>query len=197
MQRIQIRVQDGSLFNSNENAQSIQCPVPTDSPTSERSMLRQVREAHQRRKETLAALSRAWEINGVEGVVDKPRPARDESRAEDEGKWTFRPGESAFAGHTFDISGKEKVLLETFAHGEGPVTAEDLVDLCWPDSEIETETLRSHISHLRSRLRREYRLRRNVDPIPRVDRGERLAWRLDSSVLLATQRRFNENTNTS
>ncbi len=92
---------------------------------------------------------------------------------------TFLPGEVVLFGRTISLDGKRWELLKLLVESNGKaVHAEKLIDSIWPDNPIEPETLRTHISNLRTVLRKAFNLTKASDPIPHCDTGPRKGWRL-------------------
>jgi len=89
--------------------------------------------------------------------------------------WAFRPGEAAFDGTRFKLSGK---LLATLAERPGePVTGDRLKKVVWgeePDM-VEDGNVQGHLSILRKRLRDALGMPAEVNPIGHADGAYRLA----------------------
>jgi hypothetical protein len=96
--------------------------------------------------------------------------------------WHFRSGEFAFGGKAHALSGVRYRILEAFVRARRNVTVDDLRKEIWPESFPENSTIRSHVSTLRRELRQLIGLSSSVDPIPHVDTGAHLAWKLDDSL---------------
>ena len=93
--------------------------------------------------------------------------------------WGFCHGKASYNGRVFALSGTDWKLLEALARSETPLTESQLCDAGWEhDQEAETNTIRNHLSTLRSKLRKELHLKEGFDPIPCVDRRENRAWEL-------------------
>jgi hypothetical protein len=96
---------------------------------------------------------------------------------------TFRPGEVVYKGYVIPLSGRPWQVLKEIASvpGRGR-SAKDILRALWPDGEIEPGTVNSHVSAARQALQKalhEMGIESPADPLPVVDRGELLAWRLD------------------
>lgn len=91
--------------------------------------------------------------------------------------WAFRPGEAAFNGQRFKLSGRLLAILRELAERPGqPVTADALKLKVWgeePDM-VEDANVQGHISLLRKKLRDALGLG-DVNPIQHADRAYRLA----------------------
>jgi hypothetical protein len=98
--------------------------------------------------------------------------------------WHFRPGEAAFRATVFEIVGQSWKLLRMLAENVRPVSWAEISEHLASDSntQLERENVRVHVKDLRKTLRLRFDCGTS-DPIPFVDRGAQLAWRLDLSVL--------------
>jgi hypothetical protein len=98
--------------------------------------------------------------------------------------WHFQPGGAAFNGKVFEIAGQSWKLLRMFAEKGQPVSWTEISEhlASDPNIQLEKENVKVHVSDLRTILRRHFDCGKS-DPIPRVDRGQQLAWRLDHSAL--------------
>ncbi len=109
----------------------------------------------------------------------------DERWPPDDG-WRFRPGEFAFGGGQGKISGKAAKLLQRLAKARRALTLDDLRTDVWGDDDCSDGNIRTHLTKVRDALRGAFRLRKEVDPVPCIARGEgSAAWQLDQSVLSA------------
>lgn len=185
MRILSIRMNEDSPFNF-DSPDKGEIPCPSNEPllTYEQILLRRL-QTYRQKLSALASL--ATEDINDESIVtsDDGQAGRDAGRAATTPpKWLFFPGEAAFGGTRFAIAGIPMQLLRALAESRRGMSANDMLDTIWGrDKTIGLTTLRSHISRLRNRLRTEFGLRSNVDPIPRIDHGQSLAWKLDDSVL--------------
>ncbi len=98
--------------------------------------------------------------------------------------WEFRPGEAAFQGKPFKITGKPVVILRRLAVKPGePVLKSVLWDIIDPDSNAEEGCVRDSITEARAILRKAFKLGKKVNPIPNLARGPDAAWKLAEDVL--------------
>lgn len=105
------------------------------------------------------------------------------TRPPDDG-WHFPPGEAAFCGVIFQITGKQRGVLKALADARGAArTWSELADkLSNPDLELKTIT--GYVSRTRTILRNAFSLDGIDDPIPNAEWGEnKTAWKLDSELL--------------
>jgi hypothetical protein len=112
---------------------------------------------------------------GVMAAVTDPVPAGAEADT-----WTFPTGEASYRGSKpFPLTGRYRKLLLRLVAAQGrPVRAADLKTACG-NEHLEDSALRGYISGLRAHLREHLDLPPDLDPIPAVDRGGDLAWRLE------------------
>lgn len=97
--------------------------------------------------------------------------------------WDFRPGEAAFQGRPFAITGKPVAILKRLALKPGdPVLKSILRDIIDPDSNAEEGCVRDSITKARAILRKAFKLGNSVDPIPNLAKGMDAAWRLNEQV---------------
>lgn len=99
------------------------------------------------------------------------------------GEWHFRPGEAAFAGKRFTVTGADFVLLKVLVQANGPVPRTDLIEAVSSDYDIGPDTIRGYLTRLRNALRIAFNLSATIDPIPNRDKGKNAAWELDSASL--------------
>ncbi len=96
--------------------------------------------------------------------------------------WEFRPGEAAFQGRPFVITGKPVIILQRLAVKPGaPVLKRILRDIIDPDSNAEEGCVRDNINATRAILRKAFNLKKGIDPIPNLARGPDAAWKLDEN----------------
>lgn len=107
-------------------------------------------------------------------------PSRDVAPWPPDLGWHFRPGEAAFLGKVFEISGRHHGVLEVLASSNSAVSSWTIIQGLDEDKELETKTIRGYISQVRAVLREAFNLAVDFDPIPNVDTGQRTAWKLDS-----------------
>ncbi len=97
--------------------------------------------------------------------------------------WEFRPGEAAFQGEPFAITGKPAVILRRLAEKPGePVLKSILWDIIDRDRNAEEGCVRDSITKARAILRDVFKLGKNVDPIPNLAKGADAAWKLNENV---------------
>jgi len=101
--------------------------------------------------------------------------------------WSFREGEAAFRGVSFEIQGVLWRLLKTLADRPKPVSKHALIDAMnnvgmTQQSTAGEDSLRSHLTRLRIALRTEFRIPKGRDPIRNCERGSGGAWKLDEKV---------------
>ena len=99
--------------------------------------------------------------------------------------WNFREGQAAFRGVEFDIEGVQWRLLKALAKKPGtPVGKKVLGDAIADDGCTGEESLRTHLSRLRIRLRKVFKFKSSpkTDPVPNMERGKDGAWKLDEQV---------------
>jgi DNA-binding response OmpR family regulator len=85
--------------------------------------------------------------------------------------WAIRPGEAAFNGTRFALTGKLNAILRELAHAYGePVTADRLKHAVWGEdpAHVEDGNLQGHVSLLRKKLRDALNLG-DVNPIAHSD----------------------------
>jgi hypothetical protein len=99
---------------------------------------------------------------------------------------TFEPGRIVYKSHCAKLSGKPWLILRAIAQALcRQRTLGQLMDEFWPkegNTSIEPVTVNMHISTARQALRNVLRkagVETAGDPLPAVDRGTLLAWRLD------------------
>jgi hypothetical protein len=104
--------------------------------------------------------------------------------------WHFRPGEAAYLGVPFRITGSAFYVLKELANPYGaPRRWSDLAtalpNVESADTGPNIGTIRNHVSDTRAVLRGVFDFEpSNAEPIPVVERGgDRTAWKLDSTVL--------------
>jgi hypothetical protein len=100
--------------------------------------------------------------------------------------WHFHSGEYAIMGRVHKLAGTAWEFLNVFVSAEEPLTRRKLEELVWGGAIKSISTIRSTLSKLRTHLRTEFGLSKQVDPIPCVARGKRVAWILEEDVLLAS-----------
>ena len=100
-----------------------------------------------------------------------------------DGKWHFRSGEAAFCGRIIPLKGMLWVVLKVFAMNRTPLTCGDLLRLAWDNDRKSHSTVRTTLSNVRQALRAAFELPFTIDPLPRVDRGDNVAWSLDEDAL--------------
>lgn len=100
----------------------------------------------------------------------------------DEG-WHFRPGEYAFLRQQAEARGKSWQLLKTLAEARRALTQRDLMSGIWKLQKVSDSNLRGLLSKTRNLLRHDFGLSKDVDPIPAVDAGESVAWKIDEELL--------------
>ncbi len=85
---------------------------------------------------------------------------------------------------TFNLSGKPLQILQALISAKDfRISAQDLQQTIWEDTETGLETVRNAVSDARKALRDAAKSQgvELKDPIPCVDRGKNLAWSLDLS----------------
>ncbi len=100
--------------------------------------------------------------------------------------WGFSPGMYSFNGQEFALSGKPWLILNKLVQSRTSVSANVMREAVWGgDSLVGDNAIQKLVSDLRAKLRRDLRLSRTVDPIPCVDRGPNLAWKIADPARLA------------
>lgn len=92
--------------------------------------------------------------------------------------WDFRPGEAAFNGIRFKLTGLRMAALRALAKTPGcPVRVEQLVRETWGDdpARVELGTVHAQLSGLRRLLRTAFAMPAGIDPIPHLDGAYTLA----------------------
>jgi len=85
--------------------------------------------------------------------------------------WAFQPGRFAYNGKVFPLTGKPMQLLQRLVKaGNTALTVEQLEEDIWGKTRVSDETVRSAISDLRGKLRKQLKLKATFDPIECVDR---------------------------
>ncbi|HUY31456.1 MAG TPA: helix-turn-helix domain-containing protein [Pirellulales bacterium] len=96
--------------------------------------------------------------------------------------WHFRPGQYAYNGESFDLTGAEWRLLKLFG---GNPSRRFAIDDLWKAAAgdnnpvADRNSTRTQLSNLRNALRRNHGLTQDVDPIPHSGKGIGTVWRLD------------------
>jgi len=96
--------------------------------------------------------------------------------------WGFAAGKFSFHGTVFPLSGIDWSLLKKLVESRTPVERRDLEDAGWPENDgvkIEDKVLGTHLSNLRTKLRKFLSLPKEYNPIPTVDRGLLAAWEIN------------------
>lgn len=101
--------------------------------------------------------------------------------------WEFRPGQAAFLGKPFAVTGKTAVILKQLTLKPGaPLLKSVLRDHTDPECNAEEGAVRDSIANAREILRKVFKLKQGIDPIPNTARGANGAWRLAEEVLRVT-----------
>jgi len=98
-------------------------------------------------------------------------------------RWTFTPGTFAFAGISGDLTGKPFEILRLLASSTRPLSRDEIRNAVWKEDSlmVSDETVRQHVSAARAALRETFKIR--FDPLPNVDYGSNLAWRIADDIL--------------
>jgi hypothetical protein len=125
---------------------------------------------------------------GIHGRVqaEPVRPSSGESIADGwppDDKWHFRPGQYAYKGSVFELSGRHWQILKVFAEATFPVPEKTLRSEIWDDISaaaggVDERTIASTLTHLRRVLRKHWKLPASFNPIPAKDSGKQLCWRV-------------------
>lgn len=109
-------------------------------------------------------------------------PAGDQSKQWPIGEgWEFRPGECAYDGIVFKITGQPAAALQLLARRSGqPIRKIAILEAIDPDGF--TSDIKDALAAARTILRKEFGLPSTVDPIPNVQKGRDCAWKLDEKV---------------
>ena len=121
-------------------------------------------------------------VANLQQMTDGCSDATKNSPAESIPKWTFTPGQAAYGGVEFAISGTKAKLLEALANARRALTQTELIDQAWNGHYVTYSTVRSQVANLRKLLRQAFGIGQK-DPLPNVDFGDRTAWRLDTDCL--------------
>jgi hypothetical protein len=120
--------------------------------------------------------------------LDAQEPACDDKGQPGNGRapagWSFEPGRTAFMGIEIGVKGKALKTLRHVASAKHGIRSSDLANCLARDREqpLEATTIRGHIAAVRRALRQAFNTA-GKDPIPALDRGENLGWKIDESVL--------------
>jgi hypothetical protein len=94
-----------------------------------------------------------------------------------------KPGGFVYRRKEHRLAGKPLAILKEFvATKDRVLTAATLQNTVWNDSVIGLDNVRSHIATLRAALRKALKVEgrgAKKDPLPCIDRGRDLAWKLD------------------
>jgi hypothetical protein len=93
--------------------------------------------------------------------------------------WHIGAGEFAFNGNRFPMKGVHLKILKVFVDANRSVTRNKLVQDVWGQDHPEHSGLSSTLCNFRKRLRVFLRLPDKFNPLPHVDIGQNLAWKLD------------------
>lgn len=165
--------------------QPLDCPVAVEGLSFEDEVWRRISRMEKQAaaaKSLVAKLNRVYVLDQADAKLYEPQSER--TAVEDfSSEWEFRPGTVKFGNRQFRLSGKKWELLKAFASARWGVTADDLWEELWDGREIARKSLRTEVSNLRILLRKEFDLDDADDPLPHLDQGALLAWRLDESLL--------------
>jgi hypothetical protein len=198
MPQFKIQMLKGSIFDFAATGEDPSSKCPDDEPRQSFEESLSLRLAAANR--TLSTIRRCLQAEAEEEKLSPSDKDTDASRTGDvdsavaDEDWTFHAGEAEFAGRRFRVAGIQLKLLRQMAQARFPQTAQGLIDDVWDEKEsdqVEVKTLRTHLSHLRKKLRAAFGLGEDCDPIPNMDRGTEAAWKLDSDLILRSQRKFN------
>lgn len=124
-------------------------------------------------------------LKGLRISLVSPTPDQDRTSNQVPGDSRLRilDGGYVYFGHENQLCGKPlAVLKELLVASDKRCSLEHLLAAIWPGTPIQPEVVTRHVSTLRNSLRRamkKAKKRSPKDPLPHIDRGSNLAWRLD------------------
>ena len=161
-------------------------PEETDRVIAEmKATLGLIRHLPTNRGNPMAKGSQATEqpVQQAEGRATNPdgtsnKNASEESTWPADDGWDFRSGEVAFRRKVFPLSGVSFSLLKAFVDSRFAITPQALKQKGVINEDVPNDTIRGYVSRLRDELRAAFGWGKDYDPLPHVDRGKQLAWKL-------------------